>query len=77
MGMLLQQRNGKCYNASRRSSAGPQYLPGQRPIGFVGRHVARPVSADRARVDGQYAQKAKIAGNAGCEHNRDAVRADP
>ena len=31
----------------------------------------------RARVDGQNAQKAKIARYAGCEHNRDAVRADP
>jgi hypothetical protein len=29
------------------------------------------------RVDGQNAQKAKIARYAGCEHNRDAVRADP
>jgi len=28
-------------------------------------------------ADGQNAQKAKIARNAGCEHNRDAARADP
>jgi len=28
-------------------------------------------------VDGQNAQKAKIARNAGCEHNRDAATADP
>jgi len=28
-------------------------------------------------VDDQNAQKAKIARNTGCEHNRDAVRADP
>jgi hypothetical protein len=34
------------------------------------------MSADRARVDGQNAQKAKIARNASCEHNRDAVGAD-
>jgi hypothetical protein len=32
------------------------------------------MSADRAR--GQNAQKAKIARNASCEHNRDAVGAD-
>ena len=46
-------------------------------------HPAPPISlcccATRglARVDGQNAQKAKIARYAGCEHNRDAVRADP
>jgi hypothetical protein len=31
----------------------------------------------RARVDGQNAQKEKIARYAGCVHNRDAVMADP
>ena len=40
---------------------------------------ARSVSggANGTRGDGQNAQKAKIARYAGCEHNRDAVRADP
>jgi hypothetical protein len=44
-------------------------------------HPAPPISlfcgTTRTRVHGQNAQKAKIARYADCEHNRDAVRADP